>query len=200
MLGSAVSRNGARASRRDGEKVGARRKKRKRLAKRCASSESSKCPCLASLSRKNTRLDCADCCTCVAVKGGQAHEDAGGSAPDSTSREGLKRKRPVLDSRLRRLRDDPQNRLNLRYDRQAFLYKNCSIAMDTPQCRHSQCTHSVSQGQRTRMKVNCCWNDTHVSTMTEDRANPDSPGRPVDGAQSLAGSGIRAIARSGEGA
>jgi hypothetical protein len=30
--------------------------------------------CLAISSRKNTRLDCADCCTCVAVDGGQMHE------------------------------------------------------------------------------------------------------------------------------
>ncbi|HZZ11720.1 MAG TPA: hypothetical protein VFE79_13615 [Paraburkholderia sp.] len=33
--------------------------------------------CLASNSRKNTRLDGADWCTCVAVEGGQMHEDAG---------------------------------------------------------------------------------------------------------------------------
>jgi hypothetical protein len=36
--------------------------------------------CLAISSRKNTRLDCADCCTCVAVEGGQMHEGRGAGA------------------------------------------------------------------------------------------------------------------------
>src|SRR3954447_10515416 len=44
------------------------------------------------------------------------------------------------------------------------------------------------------MKVNCCWNDAHVSTMTEDRANPVLAGSLGAGAQSLARWGIPAIA------
>jgi hypothetical protein len=40
------------------------------------------------------------------------------------------------------------------------------------------------------MKVNCCWNDEHGSTMTEDRANPIPGAGLGDGMQSLAGRGI----------
>ena len=40
------------------------------------------------------------------------------------------------------------------------------------------------------MKVNCCWNEAHVSTMTEDRAN-QVPGRGFgEAAQSPAGGGL----------
>jgi hypothetical protein len=44
------------------------------------------------------------------------------------------------------------------------------------------------------MKVKCCWNGEHDSTMTEDRANPVIARRPGKGAESLAGWGIGRIA------
>ena len=56
----------------------------------------------------------ADCCTCVAVKGGQMHEDADQTGGPFAPLKGLKRKRPVI------YRDV------MRRDRQAFLYKNYS--------------------------------------------------------------------------
>lgn len=82
-------------------------------------------------------------------------------------------------------------------DRQAFLYKNCSIqrggvpGKGTPKvCAQ----HTDTTLKRTRMKVKCCWNEAHVSTMTEDRANPRCGGQPRKGGQSLAGWGIQRIA------
>jgi hypothetical protein len=75
-------------------------------------------------------------------------------------------------------------------DRQAFLYKNCSIQRGSV----PEKARRVSL-KRTRMKVNCCWNGAHGSTMTEDRANPGCRGWPREGAQSLAGWGIQRIAK-----
>jgi len=43
------------------------------------------------------------------------------------------------------------------------------------------------------MKVKCCWNEAHDSTITEDRANPVSAWRRGGDAQSLAGRGIERI-------
>ena len=43
------------------------------------------------------------------------------------------------------------------------------------------------------MKVKCCWNEAHDSTITEDRANPVFGGGLGGGAQSLAGRGIERI-------
>lgn len=44
------------------------------------------------------------------------------------------------------------------------------------------------------MQVECCWNDAHGSTMTEDRANPAGGEGPGRGAQSLVWWGIQQIA------
>jgi hypothetical protein len=54
-------------------------------------------------------------CICVAVEGGQMHEDARTVRNRWAPLKGLARKRPVMTARIPRR------------DRQAFLYKNCSI-------------------------------------------------------------------------
>ncbi|MFM0337583.1 hypothetical protein [Paraburkholderia fungorum] len=74
------------------------------MAKNQGAKKQTERPCLANDSRKNTRLNCADCCICVAVEGGQMHEDAGGWKHAHAPLKGLKRKRPVLDSPLKKTR------------------------------------------------------------------------------------------------
>src|ERR1700758_4602702 len=66
----------------------------------------------------------ADCCTCVAVEGGQMHEDADETRGPPAPLKGLKRKRPVI------YRDV------MRRDRQALLYKNYSTR--SPAACHRQ--------------------------------------------------------------
>ncbi|MFM0720330.1 hypothetical protein PQQ73_28855 [Paraburkholderia strydomiana] len=68
------------------------------------------------MSRKNTRLDCADCCACVAVEGGQVHEDAGWLEAGPRAAGRLETKKAGCFIRR------SWQELKRRNDRRAFLY------------------------------------------------------------------------------